>query len=121
MTITLATLPDATEQEIFDQVAKHLLTQMARSDRGPYCAYRGPDGLVCAAGCLISDSEYTPEFDENDEGSDWTQLIDRGLVPAQHGPFIRNLQIIHDDVEPPHWKFYLDNFANRHGLTKVSV
>lgn len=55
--ITLKTLADATEQEVFDQVANHLLTQMKKSEhtrKNPYeyvnCLYRSSDGLKCAAG-----------------------------------------------------------------------
>ncbi len=56
MTITLATLPEATAQEVYSQVRKHLLTQKMKSiEEGKGCVYRGPDGLMCAAGCLISD------------------------------------------------------------------
>ena len=74
--ITLKTLPQATAQEVFDQVAKHLLTQMKKSvakraaesasDSKDYCMYRGFDGTKCAAGCLISDDEYKPEFEQKD-------------------------------------------------------
>jgi hypothetical protein len=40
--ITLKTLPQATPQQVFDQVTKHLLTQNARSRSGEtqICAYR---------------------------------------------------------------------------------
>jgi hypothetical protein len=51
--ITLETLPQATAQEVFDQVATHLLTQRQRSTTKGNCAYRGDDGLKCAAGCLL--------------------------------------------------------------------
>ena len=65
--ITLKTLGKATAQEVFDQVATHLLTQNERSLDGASCSYRNCDGLKCAAGCLISDDEY----DNQMEGIDW--------------------------------------------------
>ena len=40
MTITLATLAQATEQEIFDQVARHLIKQGKRAADGSGCKYR---------------------------------------------------------------------------------
>lgn len=41
--ITLKTLHEASEQEVFDQVVEHLLTQMKRSEtsNGTTCLYRG--------------------------------------------------------------------------------
>jgi len=40
--ITLKTLPQATAQEVFDQVARHLLTQGKKSisENNQYCMYR---------------------------------------------------------------------------------
>ena len=47
------------EQEVFDRVARHLLTQRRKSmierSAGPVCAFRGVDGTKCAIGCLIPD------------------------------------------------------------------
>lgn len=68
MIITLKNLHEATAQQVFTQVATHLLTQKERSfvidDRGEeLCAYRGDNGLKCAAGCLISNDEYNPIMD----------------------------------------------------------
>lgn len=95
MKITLANLAEATEQQIFDQVAVHLLKQGVRSvDTSARCLYRGPGSLMCAAGCLIADEEYKPEFDEL--GS-WGILIEHGHVPAKHECFIGMLQRLHDN------------------------
>lgn len=60
MKITLKNLHEATEQQVFDQVAGHLLTQKEVLP-SPACFYRGPNGLKCAAGCLIANDEYMPE------------------------------------------------------------
>lgn len=94
-TICLANLHEATKQEVFDQVAKHLLTQKKRStsiDDDDQCLYRGDGGLMCAAGCLIADSEYSSSW----EGTPWTMLVRIGCVPLAHGRLIRRLQDIHD-------------------------
>lgn len=98
--ITLATLAEATEQQVFDQVAEHLMKQGCRSyindDVG--CAYRGPtEGLMCAAGCLISDSEYRQTW----EGKNWQGLVENHRVPATHMEMINELQDAHDgNLEP---------------------
>lgn len=61
--ITLKTLHAASLQEIFDHVAKHLLTQNEQAayrdeDGDLICEYRVFDGKQCAIGCLIADNEY---------------------------------------------------------------
>lgn len=95
--ITLATLHEATEQQIFDQVAAHLLKQQAKSMISlTMCAYRGRQGMMCAAGCLIADDEYDVEMDQH--ATSWNSLVDRKLVPAAHESFIRGLQSVHDGL-----------------------
>lgn len=119
--ITLKTLPQASAQEVFDQVAKHLLTQMKKSEddiRG-VCQYRNKNGLKCAAGCLIGDDEYDPQFDEiGNELIDtaWSSLIEAGLVPSDHSELIADLQQVHD-VEPPSiWHSQLNLLSRKHNL-----
>ena len=47
------------QQEVFNQVADHLLTQMKRSYSKKHkgCQYRGPNGLKCAVGGILTDDE----------------------------------------------------------------
>lgn len=97
MTITLATLAQATEQQIFDQVVTHLAKQRKGAhleEKG--CAYRGEGGSMCAAGCLIADSEYEPAMDNIGGPTAWDSLVHQGFAPPQHGQFILELQRIHD-------------------------
>ena len=108
--ITLKTLKDATEQEVFDQVATHVLKQNAQSCAGARCAYRGDGGLKCAAGCLIADDEYSREWDENFIG--WPQLVKEGIVPKLHDALVGRLQQMHDSYDPEHWKDILANVAD---------
>ena len=114
MTITLKTLPEATEQEVFDQVVTHLLTQGKRSMslRWSGCAYRGQNHLKCAAGCLISDEEYSSDM----EGYSWVNLLDRKQVPQSHYALITRLQHIHDGIQPENWKRELDVLATEFKL-----
>lgn len=94
MRITLATLPTATAQQVFDHVARHLITQggPAVDDNGT-CMYRDPDGLQCAAGCLIGDDEYDRE---DMEFKTWSQLVKLDQVPTTHFALITALQSAHD-------------------------
>jgi len=111
-----AYLKNATEQEVFDKVATHLLTQMERAVIGKKgvsaCQYRAGE-LSCAAGCLIPDEEYDKNFLEN---KDWGYLIAAGVVPDMHADLVIPLQHIHDRNEPQFWKQKLEALAWNRGL-----
>lgn len=102
MTITLATLSKATEQQVFDQVARHLLKQgkRAMSDNGS-CKYRAGNGLMCAAGCLIADDEYHAKYDVR---GGWLSVVEAypHEVPSAHQNLIASLQGLHDS-HPGHY------------------
>lgn len=56
------------KQELFDTVARHLLTQRRQSKVvGGQCRYRWEDPwgrvLRCAIGCLIPDEAYKPSYE----------------------------------------------------------
>ena len=133
--ITLKTLKSASLQDIFDQAAKHLLTQMAVSRYYPPgfdllsdspedapCAYRGVGGLKCVVGCFMEDDEYGPEF----EGIVWGGLLYDGHL-AQYGlrpedeyhpavTLLRQLQPIHDYSLPSEWAGQLQIVAKHNNL-----
>jgi hypothetical protein len=120
--ITLKTLAQATEQEVFDQVAVHLLTQNKKSvspEKPSYCKYRGgEDGsLKCAAGCLIGDDEYHIGFEQNR----WYNLVNTWAISENHMAIITNLQKIHDNKEPEIWKEELLLIAERHALNTDKI
>lgn len=100
--ITLATLPQATERDVFEQVQTHLLTQnkTSKDELGIYCVYKSKEGLKCAAGCLIADNEYSLEM----EGKSWYSLIEEKLVSEKHHLLIQKLQSIHDIYPPFQWE-----------------
>lgn len=111
-------------QEIFDRVAKHLLTQNAKSintDNGrPECRYRSNDGLKCAVGCLIPDEFYTSSMEgvgiRNLKVSG--PLRRAGVVDTQEDlNFLFSLQRIHDDSPPEEWSYRLAILARQHDLT----
>ena len=91
-------------QEVFNKVAEHLLTQKTTSfdEDIDCCAYRAPDGKMCAVGCLISDEEYKPEFEREGVG----MLINKGFLPnlKEHESLLIELQRIHDSIRELLWK-----------------
>lgn len=85
-----------TPQEVFDKVGVHLLQQGKRCVNGHRgdCLYRGPKGMSCAAGVLISDDEYH----EGLEHRGWLDLITAGEATTAHVQLIMALQTIHDNT-----------------------
>lgn len=122
MVITLANLHEATAQQIFDQVARHLLQQGKRSIRASsMCAYRGRDDLKCAVGCIISDEEYKSEM----EGFTWgigfiTELVKMGVLDKSAKDtdynILRSLQEVHDNSLPELWEILLSDCAESYNL-----
>lgn len=114
MNITLATLAEATEQEVFTQVKNHLISQGGKSIVKDYphqnsltCMYRGSEGRKCAAGALIADDEYKPEM----ERKSWEAMI-RDFNYSRNCVFlIAELQAIHDNIEPCLWEVELKKLA----------
>lgn len=105
MTITLATLADATAQEVFDQVVTHLLTQNKKSQNSVNnCLYRNGEGLACAAGCLISEEEMVGVQATGSNGVGWIGLIRTMKLTENHKALISKLQNIHDDSHPEDWE-----------------
>lgn len=118
--ITLKTLSQATEQEVFDQVANHLLTQMEQSKGDGGCWYRSTNSsgkiLKCAAGCLIADEEYTERMDNDSDETTWHYLAEEGVFPKEHMELISWLQKAHDDNYPHEWDKELRAIAELYNL-----
>lgn len=114
--ITLKTLPQATAQEVFDQVTRHLLTQLESAKSTTWsCKYRLEQSghvLRCAAGCLIADDEYSEKF----EGESWEFLTGHELVPSAHRDLIMSLQKVHDSYLVSEWPEQLRQLAEDYGL-----
>ena len=111
--ITLKTLPEATEQEVFTQMVNHMIKQGKRSLSEGDCSYRGSSGLKCPGGCLIADDEYRQGM----EGSNWLGLIDDEYATKAHVDLIMLVQSVHDGVEPEGWESKLSELANNRHLT----
>jgi len=98
--------PKTTSQELFDYIASFLLKQGKQSRTpggGGSCVYRGPNGLMCAAGCVIPDEFYDPRMEGEDinavlEGKLQTKGPQRRFWKAlgKHEGLLAELQAIHD-------------------------
>ena len=114
--ITLKTLPQATAQEVFDQITQHLLKQGKASQTiNGSCRYRMEEPtrtLKCAAGCLIADDEYNSKF----EGESWRELARLQAVPSYHEDLITSLQRLHDTCLVNEWPAKLKQLAYEYGL-----
>lgn len=104
-------------QATFDRVASHLLTQNEKSIGGGTCLYRGPEGRMCAVGCLIEDKHYSAQL-EQQYASDSiviTALVRSG-VDYDEVEDLAHLQYIHDEVPVENWKIQLKQFALQSNL-----
>ncbi|WP_454287229.1 hypothetical protein [Rhizobium arsenicireducens] len=107
--------PQSVFDTVFDTVTRHLLAQNAISHDPDQdlCMYRGPNGLKCAVGILISDKDYHPEM----EGKSVDQI---GLF-TENRELLNQLQAIHDGDEPSRWRLCLTDLADEYGLTKEAL
>lgn len=131
MVITLATLPQASLQDIFNQVAIHLLTQNKKSQvtmlykptnkPEAYCVYRGPDNMCCAFGCLIADNEYIPEFEHKGVKTLYVNNPQLPQLSTRQLDFVAQLQNIHDHEDVSEWLSALKNLASEYNLTTKTL
>ena len=111
--ITMDNVNEASQQEVFDQVARHLLRQGEQStteDNG--CAYRGDNGLMCAVGCLMTDRQYTITYCDFEEHT----ASSLPGVNGSTGELLDELQLIHDGSDPLLWGQELSKLAHRYHL-----
>lgn len=102
-------------QEVFDQVVRHLRKQGCQSRENGMCQYRGPEGRKCAAGILIPDSKYRPELEGFRVGD--CGISDIFLAQNINLEFLSELQYTHDTFEPTEWESRFVILAKQHNLT----
>jgi len=105
-----------TNQEAFDTMVRHLRKQGKRSQEvnRSTCRYYGPDGLMCAVGCLIPEDQYSREL----EGLAVIEIQEK--VPALYPispDLLRSMQLIHDFDQVEDWEDEFAEAAKRFGLT----
>lgn len=104
-----------TTQEIFDTVARHLLTQNVKSTGGQGgCKYLGDDGLKCAVGCLIPDEKYDPKIEGR--GVDEVTSFLPFHVTGKRLDLLCTLQELHDGKYPRDWRVGLHRIATEYKL-----
>lgn len=117
--------PLSRDQKTFNKSARHLLKQNKKS-KADYdgigdllCAYRGEDGLRCAAGVLIPNHKYSKSF----EGKRSSGVrVGPVLESCGHNTRLTDcLQDVHDNYEPEDWKMALENVARKFNLKMVKV
>lgn len=111
-------------QEAFDIVYRHLLTQnikaMEPAENG-MCVYRGSNGTKCAVGVLIPDELYS----ESMEGEGYEGLMQISEV-SEYFEFINpdiliELQKVHDDYSVNDWAKALEAVAHLYNLIIPSL
>jgi hypothetical protein len=107
---------NSTELEVIDYVTDHLLKQNTESMYNNVCMYRHPDGLMCAAGCLIPNDMYDPSM----EAILWEMLVNEFGMPTNHLLLIEELQYIHDYFNPNHWSARLSELRNKYAKGNLS-
>jgi hypothetical protein len=120
--VTLKNLHRVSAQTVFNQITEHMSKMKEPSmDKYGKCHYRVfyKNRLVknkCAAGALIADSEYKPEFDYKEGDSSWRGLVREEYVSDAHKKLIEDCQIVHDNRKMEDWALELASVASKHGL-----
>lgn len=110
-------------QEVFDKVARHLLTQKIQAKVNGQCLYRGPNNTMCGIGCLIPDDLYDLDI----EGAAVMDLLDSKQEKYREGivelftncnpTFLSDLQLLHDDTDDDgDWYQDLEGLAEDYDL-----
>lgn len=129
--MTIPGTPNMSKQEIFDTVARHLLTQKkACQNDGGACRYRAGD-LKCAVGALIPDDLYTSTIegttpmlpDDVAEASPKIRKLQTllwSILPVEPtlkmARLLVGLQQVHDGWNPCFWRDQLKEVANGHSI-----
>lgn len=114
-TIMLSTLSKASAQEVFNQVADHLLLQNKRASDGRKCFYRYA-GLACAAGAVMSDEEARELARRRMSSASYRTLVEEQFAPKKHHTLISRLQSVHDTAPLGTWLKRLRGIASHHKL-----
>lgn len=105
-------MKELSAQECLDKIVTHLRSQGEQSLLQGSCAYRGKDGLMCAVGCLIPDSEYKYAM----EGCIVAQLEMFEAWDTNTKILLRELQRVHDFFTPDSWEERFEQIAGRRDL-----
>lgn len=101
-------------REIVSVVTQHLMAQGTRSGIGNRCAYRGEQGLMCAVGVLIPDSEYRESMDYGISQLEdvWRECPTLQKISRR---LLSELQGIHDCYSVGDWERELTEVSAKYG------
>ncbi len=109
------------DQEAFNKVVRHLLTQKKRAvgcDGCTACRYRTNDGLRCAIGCLIPDDLYDASMENLGVNTlkAFRPPIAQLFRDIRHHNLLENLQEIHDQELVESWHTHLYQVGKNFGF-----
>ena len=102
-----------TTEEVAEAVKNHLLQQDAKSMEDGICAYKGDNGLCCAAGIFMQDHEQIME------GLPWHVVVGDYNQGNRHVDLIADLQIVHDITPVEEWEGYFNSCWHTDSLKKA--
>lgn len=123
--VTLATLHEATPQQVFDHVVAYAKERMkvVEPEANVPCEYRNQSGGACFAGSLMTEQEWETLLDGTSPWASggrnsraWESLVSDDLVPYEHHRLISKLQEAHDWQKPMNWLGNLKNVGMLFGL-----
>lgn len=109
-------------QTTFDRVVSHLRKQGCKAHIHGSCKYRVGD-MSCAAGCLIPDEKYRPDFENTVIIESSGSINSVGEVLREEGhdlTLVRVLQLVHDLHEPCGWEAKFAHIAAAFDLDYIS-
>lgn len=102
--------------ELFDRVADHLRKQNAKSvDADSRCFYRGPNGLKCAVGFLITDEAYSEDIESMSADSvEVCAALEKSGIKLDLATIgmLLDLQFVHDRYPVYSWAEKLSNLRH---------
>lgn len=109
-------------QEIFDTIAKHLLTQNAQAiNLNERCVYWNKEtGNKCVVGCMIPEENYDPKFESTNIAclfQNYSNLMDTifkvisKVDKSDKISLLIRLQGMHDKTPASMWKGELEHIA----------
>lgn len=108
-----------TKQETFDIVARHLLTQNAKSaDGNGSCLYRDESGRKCAIGCLVPDEKYDADLEDTALGLN--PRLNEAVGDHDHS-LLDAMRDVHDGEDVCEWPYCLTEVAKAYGLSDAVV
>lgn len=102
-------------QELFDKVLAHARAQRRRATTPDgSCRYRLPDGRKCFIGALIPGERYSREFEGRSVYNPAIRFA--AGIPSELLVLARELQRVHDALEPEDWEQQLAIVAEEFDL-----